>query len=229
MKKFLERLELFSRNKALAPSPAHQVAHGYWQKCSNSFLANPEYYDRCEVVLNQHLLQKLERPSRTLDAGCGSGRFTLPLARVSLRLDAFDLSPTLIEEAKANARKQGLDNIRFWVDNVVAPKSRLKTYELVSCMGVISTIIDEWAFLQVRDVLTEAVKPGGLLLLRDSVSLLPEGRLVDTSDYATRYRNRDEYRRAFQSVGFQLDLEITLAEFGTSVNAFFLFRAPLQS
>jgi 2-polyprenyl-3-methyl-5-hydroxy-6-metoxy-1,4-benzoquinol methylase len=204
---------------------AHEVAREYWRNCSNTFITNKEYYEKCESVLDREVLPRLNRPDSTLDAGCGNGRFTLLLARASKRVDAFDLSPALISEAQAAAKARDCRNIHFWVGDLVDLRQRLDRYDVVACMGVISTIVDEWALQRAVGALSRATKPGGILLLRDSVSLLPDGQLVESSDYATRYRNVESYRRVFEELNFQLMLEIPLVEFGTSRNGFFLYRS----
>jgi O-antigen biosynthesis protein len=207
-------------------SAAHAVAHKYWKTCSNTFITNPEYYERCEAVLKQDILPRLGSPHRVLDLGCGNGRFTLVLAAVAGELEACDLSASLIEHARQNARDQFFKNIKFWVEDITFAQPRPSVYDVVSCMGVLSTVIDDWAFRRIIRTLPSAVRPHGLLLLRDSVSLLPEGQLVESESYATRYRNEEAYRQEFAGLGMQLEYEALLAEFGTSVNRFFLYRAP---
>ena len=55
---------------------------------------------------------KLER-GRALDHGCGVGRLTLPLARQFASVTALDVSPDMLAEADANARRANLANIDF--------------------------------------------------------------------------------------------------------------------
>lgn len=222
-------LASFASGSAPKPSVAHKVAHQYWRKCTNTFITNKEYYEKCESILDTKILSRLNNPDCTLDAGCGNGRFTLPLARASKRVDAFDLSPALISEAQAAAKARGCGNIRFWIDDLVDPKQKLNRYDVVACMGVISTIIDDWAFQRVVGTLSRATKPGGFLLLRDSVSLLVDGQLVENNNYATRYRNLENYCRVFEDLSFEMELEIPLIEFGTSRNGFFLYRSVERS
>lgn len=48
-----------------------------------------------------------------LDHGCGVGRLTLPLAERFDRVVALDVSPAMLAEAKANADRRHLSNIRL--------------------------------------------------------------------------------------------------------------------
>jgi 2-polyprenyl-3-methyl-5-hydroxy-6-metoxy-1,4-benzoquinol methylase len=213
-----------SRSDGEQPSPQHLVASQYWRTCSNTFLADPEYYDKCEAELQTAILPRLGMVRRLLDAGCGNGRFTIALARAALAVDAFDLSPELIRQAREAAKSAGANNVRFRVGNIAAAKWSPSAYDVASCMGVLSTIIDDWAFLKVSRQLRNTVRPDGLVLLRETVSLLPEGQLAESDTYAIRYRNEDQYRRTFENLGMLLEYETTLIESGTLRNRMYLYR-----
>ena len=142
----------------------------------------------------------------------GTGRFTFVLATVAQAIDACDLSAALIEQARQNAKNQA-PNVSLSVEDIVWAQPQPAFYDLVSCMGVLSTIIDDWAFRRILQVMRSALRPGGRLLLRDSLSRLPEGQLIESETYATRYRNEDAYRREFEELGLVLEYERLLVEF----------------
>lgn len=218
-------LETFDKPLSLS-SGAHEIANKYWKHCANTFITNPEYYDSCDSVLKSEILPELGMPYRALDLGCGNGRFTFVLATVAQQIDACDLSEALIAQARQSAENQAVTNVRFWVEDIITGQLQPSTYDLVSCMGVLSTIIDGWAFHRILQAMRSALRPGGRLLLRDSLSRLPEGQLIESETYATRYRNEDDYRREFEELGLVLEYERLLVEFGTSINRFFLYRVP---
>jgi SAM-dependent methyltransferase len=205
-------------------SPAHCVAHRYWQACSDTFIADPDYYARCASALRDDILPRLGTPHRALDLGCGNGRYTLLLAQVAHSVDACDLSSALIAQARRSMREHAVKNVRFRVEDITVEQPRVCAYDLVSCMGVLSTVIDDWAFYSVTRSLRSALGPGGVLLLRDSVSHLPDGQVIESDSYATRYRNEDAYRREFAALGMALEHEVLLAEFGSCLNKFYLYR-----
>jgi 2-polyprenyl-3-methyl-5-hydroxy-6-metoxy-1,4-benzoquinol methylase len=211
---------------APSPSVAHATARRFWQTCSNSFVTNPEYYETCERVLRSEILPRLGRSQRLLDVGCGNGRFTLVLAASARTVEGIDLYPNLIAEARATAAARSAKHVRFSVGDLTAYNPKRGAYDVVSCMGVISTIIDDWAFEGIVSGLRRGLKPGGWLLLRDSISREPAGHLVVQENYATRYRNEDAYKQAFFGQGLQLEFEMTLVSFGTSVNGLYLYQLP---
>jgi 2-polyprenyl-3-methyl-5-hydroxy-6-metoxy-1,4-benzoquinol methylase len=210
--------------KGSPPSRQHIIALRYWENCSNTCHASPEYYDRCETELRGAILPRVGRLDRLLDAGCGNGRFTLVLAGIAGSVDAYDVSPDLIRQARRAAQLAGVSNVQFRVGDISALTWPPSFYNLVSCMGVLSTIIDEPAFLKVAQKLAATVRPGGFVLLRDTLSLQPEGELVQTDVYAIRYRHQDHYRRTLARLGMELEYESTLINADPLVNRFFLYR-----
>jgi 2-polyprenyl-3-methyl-5-hydroxy-6-metoxy-1,4-benzoquinol methylase len=209
-----------------AVSEEHRIAAEYWRSCTNTFVTNAAYYDRVEATLRTEILPRIGNPRRVLDIGCGNGRFTFVLAEAAAHIDAFDLSPALIEEGRAASKAKGIRNVRFRVGDASLPEWGFRRrYDVVACMGVLSTIIDESVFNDISASLAENVRSGGLIVLRDSLSNLPEGQLVVQPGYATRYRYERGYRERFSALGMVLEHEVLLAEFGTCVNRCFLFRS----
>lgn len=51
------------------------------------------------------------RPGASLDFGCGVGRLLIPLARASQRATGVDISPSMLEESRANCARLGIDNV----------------------------------------------------------------------------------------------------------------------
>jgi SAM-dependent methyltransferase len=51
--------------------------------------------------------------ARALDHGCGVGRLTLPLAERFAAVVGLDISPSMLAEARANARRAGVSNVEF--------------------------------------------------------------------------------------------------------------------
>ncbi len=52
-------------------------------------------------------------PNRVLDFGCGVGRCTIPLARISKDVLGLDVSPSMLEEARRNCKMQQVANAEF--------------------------------------------------------------------------------------------------------------------
>lgn len=52
-------------------------------------------------------------PNATIDFGCGVGRLTIPLARLSTRVTGIDISQTMLDEAARNCEAAGIENATF--------------------------------------------------------------------------------------------------------------------
>ena len=51
----------------------------------------------------------LQRGSKVLDVACGTGNLALPAARLGANVTGVDIAPNLVEQARANAAREGLE------------------------------------------------------------------------------------------------------------------------
>lgn len=203
---------------------AHRQAREYWRSSSNTFLASdPSYYDRQEQALRQSIIPLLGRVESAVDIGCGNGRFSLVLAEHASHVRAIDISPTLIEEAAHAATHAGVTNVSFEVRDLEA-KSETATFDLVSCMGVVSTLIRDDAFVELSRYMAKSTNPGGFLILKDTLSLRPEGEFASSETYVTKYRNIDAYEKTFLDLGFRERVKVLMAKQGDRVNYLYLLN-----
>ncbi|MYA07475.1 MAG: class I SAM-dependent methyltransferase [Holophagales bacterium] len=114
--------------------------------------------------------QTTNRPLRVLDLGCGNGRFALFLEHNSqLRQDrpfvyhGIDLSSELIDHARAAC--EGLDHIRFEVDDIENCTLDDSTYHLVTLFGVLHHLPGFDTRRRALERAASAAGPGGLLAL----------------------------------------------------------------
>jgi len=82
-------------------------------------------------------LQQLNLPqgATVLDAGCGTGLFSIRLAKAGYRVKAVDIASQMVEKSKADATKAGVaGNIDFEVNTIESVKG---TYDAVVCFDVL--------------------------------------------------------------------------------------------
>ena len=103
---------------------------------------------------------------RVLDMGCGPGFFSIILARADYRVTAADYTPAMLDEARANARNEGveqaIDFCRMDAENLEVASD---TFDVVVSRNLTWNLPHpERAYAEWLRVL----KPGGLLLNYDA-------------------------------------------------------------
>jgi SAM-dependent methyltransferase len=112
---------------------------------------------------------------RVLDVGAGVGATGLALAARGARVVALDLTPAMLEAARAQAAARGLANYETRLGDAAALPFPDASFDLVACrvcahhFGRARTAASEMA---------RVLRPGGMLLLIDSIS--PEDPAQDT-------------------------------------------------
>ena len=111
-------------------------------------------------------------PENTLlDVACGPGLVACPLAEVARHVTGIDLTPAMIEQAKARQRSRGLTNLTWLVgDAVPLPFPG-------AAFSVVVTRYSFHHFLEPRAVLAEMVRvcrPGGRVAVIDVFTSSPD-------------------------------------------------------
>ncbi|NIZ90934.1 class I SAM-dependent methyltransferase [Kineococcus rubinsiae] len=100
-------------------------------------------------------------PARVADLGCGTGSLSLLLAEAGYDVHGVDLSPRMIDAARAKAVATGVQ-ARFSVADAAVPPMEPGSVDVVLVRHVL------WAFEEPADVLVSWISllaPGGRLLL----------------------------------------------------------------
>jgi 2-polyprenyl-3-methyl-5-hydroxy-6-metoxy-1,4-benzoquinol methylase len=104
-----------------------------------------------------------------LDAGCGPGRLTVPLARAvgpKGEVTAIDIQEGMLDEAKKRAQVAGLTNIRFLRTGIGEGRLERDRFDRVVLVTVLGEIPDrDAAFREIFD----ALRPGGILLVEETI------------------------------------------------------------
>ena len=97
-----------------------------------------------------------------LDAGCGTGRYGLELARRGYVVRGVDLSPEFIDIA-THAIGTSTGRISFGVGDIAhLPTSR---YAVILCRGVLNDVVDDASRDAVFKAFAEALQSNGVLIL----------------------------------------------------------------
>jgi len=124
------------------------------------------------------IARRLPGRGRMLDIGCGTGqalcRFAAPPARFD-RIHAIDHSSGMLESARANVTRAGVQGVEFQQADVMdwLARSRERRFDLITAIGFLHHLDDD----QVREVvagMAELLDKGGKIVIADPLD--PEDR-----------------------------------------------------
>ncbi len=109
------------------------------------------------------LLERIQPGDTVLDMGCGTGRFTIPMAAHGARVTGYDISPAMLERLQAGAREQGR-HVELREGDMAHLPFEDESFDVVTSMLALMHVPVEdrrQVFAEVARVLT----PGGRLVL----------------------------------------------------------------
>ena len=105
-----------------------------------------------------------EPTARVLDVACGPGFLTMAFARRSARVQGIDATAALLERARAEARRRGLDHVQFDLGDAEALPFGDATFDVAACRAAFHHFErPERVLAEMRRVVT----PDGRLLVAD--------------------------------------------------------------
>jgi SAM-dependent methyltransferase len=116
----------------------------------------------CAAIVSWLVERDVVPGATLLDAGCGTGRYALELARRGYVVEGVDLSPELIAVA-AQAAVDHSFRVSFRVGDLLdLPDAR---YDAILCRGVLNDLVDDDARQKVFSSFASALRSGGVLIL----------------------------------------------------------------
>lgn len=168
---------------ASTPSPVNLplMDERYWDRVASDY--DGEIFDSLtsdQTGILQKRLNEFADPSvRAADAGCGVGKYLPALASRFKHVDAYDLSASLLRQARVAANE--CDNVRFYKRNFASRSAKVFPVGFALCANVLimaDTAIREAVLRSVSRMVT----PGGhALFLIPSLesAILAHHRLVE--------------------------------------------------
>ncbi|MCD2449099.1 methyltransferase domain-containing protein [Methylicorpusculum oleiharenae] len=186
------------------------VARDFWQQTNRGKIGPVDLYVRQKQLLSDYVLPLIFAGDSVLDIGCADGEFTLLYAQVAKQVVGIDISAKLIDQAQTKVRSEGIQNVEFQVRDVFEFESA-ERFQVVSLMGVLTTIKDNLSAERVVLKASSLLVPGGWLILKDSVMLTgTESKLLKNATYEAIYRPQFEYIHLVRSLGFDLFAEFPI-------------------
>ena len=132
----------------------------------------------------------LEPGMKVVDAGCGPGRLTIPIAEKigpEGQVVAVDIQSGMLQRVQEKARAAKITNIRFVQAGVGEGKLEHGQYDRALLVTVLGEIPDQKAALR---ELFEVLKPGGILSVTEVI-------------FDPHFQSRDTVLRLASQAGFQ--------------------------
>jgi ubiquinone/menaquinone biosynthesis C-methylase UbiE len=121
-------------------------------------------FDLYEARVAEHA-----RRRRVLEYGCGTGSLAFGLTREAAEVIGIDISEVAIESARREARRRGLTNAHFVVDNAEAMQFPDGRVDVVVGSGIVHHLDIPRAMAEVRRVLSE----GGVAVFAEPLAHNP--------------------------------------------------------
>jgi SAM-dependent methyltransferase len=118
--------------------------------------------EECAAMASTLARRGVRAGAAILDAGCGTGRYAVELARLGYRVTGIDRSPEML--AVARARADSPARVTYAVgDLATLPGGR--SFDAALCRGVLNDLVDDESRAAVFEALARVTRTGGVLLL----------------------------------------------------------------
>jgi ubiquinone/menaquinone biosynthesis C-methylase UbiE len=127
---------------------------------------------------------------KVLDAGCGPGRLTLPLATAvgpQGEVTALDIQEEMLARVRSKVQAAGLQNVRFLQAALGEGKTPRNTFDRAVLVTVLGEIPNQAAALQ---EIYEALKPGAVLSVTEVI-------------FDPHFQSREAVQKVAQAAGFR--------------------------
>ena len=156
------------------------------------------------AIIVEHL--GLELGMRVLDAGCGPGRLTLPLAAAvgpQGQVFALDIQEEMLSRTRGKVLSAGLDNVEYIRAGLGEGKLPSEHFDRALLVTVLGEIPDQASALQ---EIYRALKPGGILSVTEVIfdpHFQRQARVEQLAE-AAGFRKHDRFgRKLAYSLHFQ--------------------------
>jgi 2-polyprenyl-3-methyl-5-hydroxy-6-metoxy-1,4-benzoquinol methylase len=138
----------------------HEFAWAY-----DALIARP-VPDECAGIAAELARRGVRPGAAVLDAGCGTGRYAVELARRGFAVTGIDRSPELLDEARRRERAASLPITLLEADLLdlpAAPGGRL--HDAIVCRGVLNDVVGPAARATVLGGFARMLRAGGVVWL----------------------------------------------------------------
>lgn len=137
----------------------YNILHQEWDEVHH--FASPTYELRKRLILkilNKYIKEK--KNATLLDVGCGTGDYSIKLAKLGFYVTAFDFSEYAIKKAVSNCKELGIENVNFQLDDITKFNTN-KKFDVILISEVLEHIDND---LEIFKKYTNFINEEGFIL-----------------------------------------------------------------
>jgi ubiquinone/menaquinone biosynthesis C-methylase UbiE len=119
---------------------------------------------RLQFIVEMLAQSGIRPDAHVLDAGCGTGRYSVALAKAGFRVTGIDASHDQVAEAKKRRDRSGKTDINFIVGDICKLQHD-PTFDAILCRGVLNDLTDDASRQAVFPSFAAMLRSGGILIL----------------------------------------------------------------
>lgn len=173
---------------------SEEISRSFYAQLGAGGLANRTRAEWGEKTVAA-LIEMLPERAHVLDVGCGYGRISLPLARAGYVIEGLDLSPNLIEAARAAADAEGLA-VGLTVGSMTKLPYASGSFDAAICLwSAFHELLEEGEQVQTVAEMWRVLRRGGFALIEGPLYEEPSA-----ADIESGARRGPEHRIAWHLV-----------------------------
>jgi ubiquinone/menaquinone biosynthesis C-methylase UbiE len=162
----------------------HNKVKAQFSKTAQAYVSSTIHAKGDELKLLLELAGDVTN-KKVLDIATGGGHTALAFAKAGARVTATDLTPAMLETAKAFISEQGVDSVTFQEASAEALPFDHQSFDIVTCRIAAHHFAEPEKF--VAEV-ARVLKPDGIFLLVDNISPV-DAKLAEVMNYIETTRD----------------------------------------
>ncbi len=203
----------------------NEISRSFWKNHKNWQISkvSVERFNNQKQFLLTHYIPILDKNQVICDYACACGDWSFMVSPYVKHIDAYDISPSMIEKAKQEAEKRNITNINFQVSEAETFEFE-KVYDSIMVLGLFTCIFDDSVCENFIKKIGNAVKPKSYIVIKDTISEGEPKIGKPNLKYRAIYRNKQKYIEMYTRNGFELVTEEYIYKEGEICSVMAIFR-----
>ncbi len=195
--------------------------NSYWKGQKDWSLSNvfSERYKKQKKMVDELFLPLLRKDQIVADVASANGEWALYISDYVKRVDGYEFSKRMVKTAKRRAKEQQKQNKAVFYHADACKVEYTEKYDHFMMMGLLTCFWDPKDIGEILKRAASAIKTGGYMVTKDTLSTREGGGMVYLynclTGYQAAYHTQEAYYAYFEEAGFKLEKEVLLDELET--------------